>query len=198
MKKNININLCGVIYAIDEDACQLLEQYLDNIKSYFSRQEGGEEIAARGVDADEQRRGSASGLGRRRRAAGRERGGGRGDGPDEGVVREELGGAASGAGELLQDGEEPAPREHRTGSGRNGRSHRDRFRRPRRGRGTCAMLPKRRAASQPLEAPKTPFPHFPTNRPERAGADIRARTLPVVCMSFRLSRGRAFCYNAPR
>ena len=45
MKKNININLCGVIYAIDEDACQLLEQYLDNIKSYFSRQEGGEEIA---------------------------------------------------------------------------------------------------------------------------------------------------------
>ncbi|MBP5345159.1 MAG: PspC domain-containing protein [Bacteroidales bacterium] len=45
MKKNININLCGVIYAIDEDACQLLEQYLDNIKSYFSRKEGGEEIA---------------------------------------------------------------------------------------------------------------------------------------------------------
>ena len=45
MKKNININLCGVIYAIDEDACQLLEQYLDNIKSYFCRQEGGEEIA---------------------------------------------------------------------------------------------------------------------------------------------------------
>ena len=45
MKKNININLCGIIYAIDEDAYQLLEQYLDNIKAYFSRQEGGEEIA---------------------------------------------------------------------------------------------------------------------------------------------------------
>ncbi|MBP5346228.1 MAG: PspC domain-containing protein [Bacteroidales bacterium] len=45
MKKNININLCGVIYAIDEDACQLLEQYLDNIKNYFSKQQGGEEIS---------------------------------------------------------------------------------------------------------------------------------------------------------
>ena len=45
MKKNITINLFGSLYAIDEDACQLLEQYLSNMKSYFSRREGGDEIA---------------------------------------------------------------------------------------------------------------------------------------------------------
>lgn len=45
MKKNITINLFGTLYNIDEDACQLLEQYLQSMKSYFSRQEGGEEIA---------------------------------------------------------------------------------------------------------------------------------------------------------
>lgn len=45
MKKNININLFGTLYAIDEDACKLLESYLDNIKSYFAKREGGDEIA---------------------------------------------------------------------------------------------------------------------------------------------------------
>ncbi len=45
MKKNITINLYGTLYAIDEDACNLLEQYLENMRSYFSRREGGEEIA---------------------------------------------------------------------------------------------------------------------------------------------------------
>ena len=45
MKKNITINLFGTLYNIDEDACQLLEQYIESMKSYFSRQEGGEEIA---------------------------------------------------------------------------------------------------------------------------------------------------------
>ena len=45
MKKNISINLFGTLYAIDEDAYALLERYLDSMKSYFSRQEGGEEIA---------------------------------------------------------------------------------------------------------------------------------------------------------
>ena len=45
MKKNITINLFGTLYAIDEDACNLLEQYLENMRSYFSRREGGEEIA---------------------------------------------------------------------------------------------------------------------------------------------------------
>ena len=45
MKKNITINLFGQLYAIDEDAYQMLECYLESMKSYFSRQEGGEEIA---------------------------------------------------------------------------------------------------------------------------------------------------------
>lgn len=45
MKKNITINLFGQLYAIDEDACNLLEQYLDNMKRYFARREGGDEIA---------------------------------------------------------------------------------------------------------------------------------------------------------
>lgn len=45
MKKNININLFGTLYAIDEDAYRLLENYLDNMKSYFAKREGGDEIA---------------------------------------------------------------------------------------------------------------------------------------------------------
>jgi len=44
MKKNITINLFGTLYAIDEDACQLLEQYTENMRSYFAKQEGGDEI----------------------------------------------------------------------------------------------------------------------------------------------------------
>lgn len=45
MKKNISINLFGSLYAIDEDAYKLLEQYLDNTKNYFSKRDGGDEIA---------------------------------------------------------------------------------------------------------------------------------------------------------
>lgn len=45
MKRNITINLFGQLYAIDEDAYELLKKYLDNIKSYFAKREGGEEIA---------------------------------------------------------------------------------------------------------------------------------------------------------
>lgn len=45
MKKNITINLYGSLYAIDEDACSLLERYLENMKRYFSKRDGGEEIA---------------------------------------------------------------------------------------------------------------------------------------------------------
>lgn len=45
MKKNITINMFGSLYAIDEDAYELLNQYQDNMRRYFSRQEGGEEIA---------------------------------------------------------------------------------------------------------------------------------------------------------
>ena len=45
MKRTIQINLFGTVYTIDEDAHQLLEQYLTNMKSYFGRQAGGDEIA---------------------------------------------------------------------------------------------------------------------------------------------------------
>ena len=45
MKKNITINMYGTLYAIDEDACKLLESYLENMKSYFAKREGGDEIA---------------------------------------------------------------------------------------------------------------------------------------------------------
>lgn len=45
MKKNITINLFGTLYAIDEDAYELLKKYQDNMYSYFRSKEGGEEIA---------------------------------------------------------------------------------------------------------------------------------------------------------
>lgn len=45
MKKNITINLFGTLYAIDEDAYQLLSRYLGETRAYFLRREGGEEIA---------------------------------------------------------------------------------------------------------------------------------------------------------
>lgn len=45
MKKNITINLCGRLFNIDEDAYELLRNYMDTLRSYFARQEGGEEIA---------------------------------------------------------------------------------------------------------------------------------------------------------
>lgn len=45
MKKNITMNLFGTLYAIDEDAYELLNNYLNNMKRYFSSKEGGEEIA---------------------------------------------------------------------------------------------------------------------------------------------------------
>lgn len=45
MKKNITMNLFGTLYAIDEDAYELLNNYLNNMKRYFSHKEGGEEIS---------------------------------------------------------------------------------------------------------------------------------------------------------
>ena len=45
MKKNININLFGTLYNIDEDAYQLLDNYLQSMKRYFGTKDGGEEIA---------------------------------------------------------------------------------------------------------------------------------------------------------
>lgn len=45
MKKNITINLCGRLFQIDEDAYELLQQYIDSLRASFGKQEGGEEIA---------------------------------------------------------------------------------------------------------------------------------------------------------
>lgn len=45
MKKNITINLCGRLYQIDEDAYELLSRYIDTLRNYFRKQDGGEEIA---------------------------------------------------------------------------------------------------------------------------------------------------------
>ncbi|MBQ8593388.1 MAG: PspC domain-containing protein [Bacteroidaceae bacterium] len=45
MKKNITINLYGNLYAIDEDAYELLNNYLENMKRHFAQKEDGEEIA---------------------------------------------------------------------------------------------------------------------------------------------------------
>ncbi|MBO4827145.1 MAG: PspC domain-containing protein [Prevotella sp.] len=44
MKKNITINLCGRLFQIDEDAYELLRQYIDSLRQSFGREEGGEEI----------------------------------------------------------------------------------------------------------------------------------------------------------
>ena len=44
MKKNITINMQGRLYSIDEDAYDLLKQYEDSLRNYFSAKEGGHEI----------------------------------------------------------------------------------------------------------------------------------------------------------
>lgn len=44
MKKNITINMQGRLYAIDEDAYDLLKQYEDSLRNYFASKEGGHEI----------------------------------------------------------------------------------------------------------------------------------------------------------
>lgn len=45
MKKNITINLCGRLFNIDEDAYELLHNYIETLRNYFQREEGGDEIA---------------------------------------------------------------------------------------------------------------------------------------------------------
>ena len=45
MKKNITINLCGRLFNIDEDAYELLHNYMETLRNYFQREEGGDEIA---------------------------------------------------------------------------------------------------------------------------------------------------------
>lgn len=44
MKKTLTVNLGGTVYHIDDDAYRLLDNYLSNLKQYFQKQEGAEEI----------------------------------------------------------------------------------------------------------------------------------------------------------
>lgn len=44
MKKVININFQGQVIAIEETAYEILQRYTESLKSYFSREEGGDEI----------------------------------------------------------------------------------------------------------------------------------------------------------
>ncbi|NEM97312.1 GIN domain-containing protein [Pontibacter burrus] len=46
MKKNISINLQGIIFYIEEDGYEQLSRYLASVRSYFSNYEGHEEIVA--------------------------------------------------------------------------------------------------------------------------------------------------------
>ncbi|MBC5994625.1 PspC domain-containing protein [Pontibacter cellulosilyticus] len=46
MKKNISINLQGIIFHIEEDGYEQLSRYLASIRTYFSNYEGHEEIIA--------------------------------------------------------------------------------------------------------------------------------------------------------
>ena len=45
MKRNISVNIFGTLYPIDEDAYELLQKYNENMRRYYSRREGGDEIA---------------------------------------------------------------------------------------------------------------------------------------------------------
>ena len=44
MKKVININFQGQVIAIEETAYDILKKYIQSLKNYFSREEGGDEI----------------------------------------------------------------------------------------------------------------------------------------------------------
>jgi phage shock protein PspC (stress-responsive transcriptional regulator) len=46
MKKTVNVNLNGRVFTIDEDAYQLLENYLHNLKIHFRKEESSDEIIA--------------------------------------------------------------------------------------------------------------------------------------------------------
>ncbi|MDR2763742.1 MAG: PspC domain-containing protein [Tannerella sp.] len=44
MKKTLTVNLGGIVFHIDEDAYQLLDNYLSNLRVHFSSEEGSDEI----------------------------------------------------------------------------------------------------------------------------------------------------------
>ncbi|MFA7410617.1 MAG: PspC family transcriptional regulator, partial [Bacteroidales bacterium] len=44
MKKTIKVNLGGIVFQLDEDAYDLLREYLDRLEARFSQLAGGNEI----------------------------------------------------------------------------------------------------------------------------------------------------------
>ena len=44
MKKNITVNISGIIFHIDEDAYEKLAAYLGRIRTHFAQMEGADEI----------------------------------------------------------------------------------------------------------------------------------------------------------
>ncbi len=44
MKKTLTVNISGIVFHIDEDAYNVLNDYLQSIRQHFSRTEGGDEI----------------------------------------------------------------------------------------------------------------------------------------------------------
>jgi len=44
MNKTVNINLAGIVFHINEDAFEILKNYLNTIKNYFKNEEGADEI----------------------------------------------------------------------------------------------------------------------------------------------------------
>lgn len=44
MKKTFTVNLGGIVFHIDEDAYQLLDKYLSNLRIHFKQEEGSDEI----------------------------------------------------------------------------------------------------------------------------------------------------------
>lgn len=44
MKKTLTVNLSGIVFNIDEDAYQLLDKYLSNLREHFKTEEGTDEI----------------------------------------------------------------------------------------------------------------------------------------------------------
>lgn len=46
MKKTLTVNISGIVFHIDEDAFNVLHNYLQSIKKHFARTEGGDEIVS--------------------------------------------------------------------------------------------------------------------------------------------------------
>jgi phage shock protein PspC (stress-responsive transcriptional regulator) len=44
MKKSIIVNICGIVFHIDEDAYEILNNYITELNNYFSTRTGGKEI----------------------------------------------------------------------------------------------------------------------------------------------------------